>query len=228
MSDAVSAVTSSTTATTTTDTSSLLDTTIMDEEDFLQLLVTQMQYQDPLDPMESQEFASQLAQFSSVEQLTNINDNLVESLSVDLVLTQAINNTLSTTIIGKEALGEGDSVMFNADGEAHVSFELEDDAATVEISILDSNGNTVRTWTEENLSSGEQTLEWDLQNDHGETLSEGDYTFEVNATDTNGNEIDATPYMIGTVTGIRYENGAAIMVIDGEEISFSSILRVGS
>ncbi len=228
MSDAVSTVTSSTATTTTADTSSLLDTTIMDQEDFLQMLVTQMQYQDPLNPMESQEFASQLAQFSSVEQLTNINDNLAESLSVDLVLTQAINNTLSTTIIGKEAKGEGNAVMFNENGEAHVSFELEDDADTVEISILDSNGNTVRTWTEENLSSGEHTYEWDLLNNNGETLSEGEYTFEINAYDVNGNAIDTQSYMIGTVTGIRYEDGAAIMLIDGQEISFSSILRVGA
>lgn len=227
MSDAVSTVTSST-ATTTADTSSLLSTTIMDEEDFLQMLVTQMKYQDPLDPMESQEFASQLAQFSSVEQLTNINSNLAESLGVDLILTQAINNTLATTIIGKGAKGEGNSVMFNEDGQAHVSFELENDAADVEISILDSNGNTVRTWTAESLSSGEHTLEWDMQNDHGETLSKGDYTFEVKAYDTNGSEINATTYMIGTVTGIRYEEGAAIMLVDGKEIAFSSILRVGA
>jgi flagellar basal-body rod modification protein FlgD len=227
MSDAVSTVTSST-ATTTTDTSSLLSSTIMEEEDFLKMLVTQMQYQDPLNPMESQEFASQLAQFSSVEQLTNINGNLAESLSVDLVLTQAINNTLSTTIIGKEAKGEGDFVMFNEDGEAQVSFELEDAAETVEISILDTNGNVVRTWSVENLSSGEHTLEWDLQNDHGETLNQGDYTFEVSAYDTSGNAIDATPYMIGTVTGIRYEDGAAIMLIDGKEIAFSAIQRVGA
>src|ERR1700690_2579879 len=76
-------------------------TPVLGEDDFLKLLTMQMQYQDPMNPMSGTEFASQLAQFSSVEQLTNINSELAQSISSNSVLTQSINNDLAATFIGK-------------------------------------------------------------------------------------------------------------------------------
>ena len=68
-----------------------------DKDMFMKLLVEQLQNQDPLSPMSSQEFLSQMAQFTSVEKLSSIDENLIESTNMDLILTQSINNTNLTT-----------------------------------------------------------------------------------------------------------------------------------
>ena len=82
----------------------------MEKDEFLKLLVTQLSHQDPLKPMESHEFASQLAQFSSLEQLQNMNGTMEESIMSDYMMTQSINNTLATTLIGKTAVANGNKI----------------------------------------------------------------------------------------------------------------------
>ncbi|NIS39011.1 flagellar hook capping protein, partial [Candidatus Saccharibacteria bacterium] len=75
---------------------------ILGKDDFLKMLVTQLNYQDPLNPMESTDFSAQLAQFSSLEQLSNIDETLQASLEANYLLATSINNTMAATIIGKQ------------------------------------------------------------------------------------------------------------------------------
>jgi len=203
-----------------------VDNVSMNKDEFLKLLITQMKNQDPLSPMESQEFAAQLAQFTSVEQLTNINTTLDKNLNLDLILTQAINNTLSVSLIGREVAGLGNAVIFGDDGTARMSFRLSDFAREVNITIYDNGGNVVRTLHEENLTTGRHDISWDGKNDDGEELPAGNYTFEVAATNVDGDMVDAQTMMFGVASGIRYENGSAILVIGGQQIPFSQIIEI--
>jgi len=212
----------------TTDTgNSVTNQAILAKDDFLSLLVTQMKYQDPMNPMDNQEFASQLAQFSTVEQLENIDSNLEQSININTILTQSISNTLATTFIGKDAKGYGDYVLINEDGNAHLSFDLSDSAKDVKITISDSSGNTVRTMTMSDLTAGEHEIDWDMKNDAGETLPDAEYQFTVSATDINGDSVDLEEMMSGYITGIRYVNGAAMMMISNREIPFSMVYEIG-
>ncbi len=204
-----------------------LSGTNMAKDDFLKLLITQLSHQDPMSPMESQDFAAQLAQFSSLEQLQGINSNIEQGVEADLILAQTINNTMAASIIGRSAKAIGDTVMIEADGTADLTFRLDGFAQDVKVTITDSNGDTVNVLTANNLSDGENNLSWDGKNSEGQTVQEGTYHFTVEATGIDGNDISVTPLIVGTATGIRYEDGKAILMINGEEVSFSSVVEIG-
>ncbi|HDR05089.1 MAG TPA: hypothetical protein ENN84_07585, partial [Candidatus Marinimicrobia bacterium] len=183
--------------------------------------------QDPLEPMENSDFSAQLAQFSSLEQLQNINASVQEGVEVDLVLTQAINNSLSATVIGKIARGYGDSLSI-ADGEVQskVNFKLNGPADELEVNIKDSTGTIVRTLSAKGLGTGEHALEWDGKDNDGKSLSDGNYTFELKATDASGNAVSSQSFVEGYVDSVRYDSGMAKLLINGKEIAFSAILEL--
>lgn len=199
----------------------------MAKNDFLKLLIAQLSNQDPMSPLESQDFAAQLAQFSSVEQLQNINSNIEQGIEVDLILAQTINNTMAASLIGKYAKAIGDTVVIDAYGGADLTFRLNGFAQDVKITITDSNGNTVNVLTVENLSNGEHNISWDGKNTEGQTVQEGTYHFTVEATDIGGNVISVTPLIVGNAAGIKYENGKSFLLIGGQEVPFSSVVEIG-
>ena len=195
------------------------------KDDFLSLLITQMQNQDPLDPMKGTEFASQLAQFSSLEQLTNINSNLQSSLNANAVLSSSINNALAATFIGKEVRASADSFKYNNTGSVKVGYSLPSDAAAVSVKIYDGSGNLVKTLTGA-TGTGDSTVTWDGTNDSGQTMAAGTYTFKVEATDSTGGSIATTSYIYGKVAGVRFNSDGTVFVIDGAEISLANILEI--
>ncbi|MDP8237825.1 MAG: flagellar hook capping FlgD N-terminal domain-containing protein [Candidatus Hatepunaea meridiana] len=201
--------------------------TAMEKADFMKLLIAQLCNQDPLAPMENQDFAAQLAQFSSLEQLSSIDNNIKQGVEMDFILTQAINNTLAATVIGQDVKAVGDTVVFSSDGSADIPFRLDRFADDVEVTITDSAGNIVRTLSAKSYSEGYQTMDWDGKNEHGDTVPEDTYHFSVKATSASGNSISVMPIIMGTVSSVRYENGMAILVVGGEEVSFSSVLEIG-
>jgi len=199
----------------------------MSKDDFLKLLIIQLSHQDPMSPMESQDFASQLAQFSSLEQLNSINSNIKQGIETDLILAQTINNTMSTSLLGKYAKAVGNVVMIDAYGAADLTFRLGGFAHDVNITITDTNGDTVRVLNNSNLVTGEHNLTWDGKNTEGQTVQEDTYYFTVEATDVDGNAITVTPLVVGNATGIRYEDGRSFLLIGGQEVPFSSVVEIG-
>ena len=196
--------------------------TVLGKEDFLKLLVAQLANQNPLNPMESTEFTAQLAQFSSLEQLTNMNKNLDY-----LRLYQAsINNAQAVNFIGKTVKASGNSINVKDGALNQIQFNLAGDAADVNVYVYDSSDNLVKTINCGSLSDGEQSIEWDGANDDGETVSDGTYTFEVSATDANGETIEASTYMTVEVTGVAFKEGNAFLLAGDIEISMSDIIEV--
>ena len=198
------------------------------KDDFLELLVKELQYQDPLSPMSNQEFTSHLAQLSSLEKLGSIDSNLEQGVQLDMLLTQALNNTLASTLIGKKVKAAGNSFVLNSGEPETVYFSLDSAAKKIIVRIYDSGGRLVKEYTMENLSKGEHSVTWDGKDEDGNSLPDGEYTFQVDAFDVDGNSVSVTTYLTGFVSGIKYEEGKAYLVVGDEKIAFSNVMEIMS
>jgi len=191
---------------------------------FLTMLVTQMKNQDPLNPVENTEFTAQLAQFSSLEQMFNINDNLK-----NIQMSQSsLNNTQAINIIGKEVKAEGNSIKHTAGGETNINYKLSSAAKEVKTSIYDNRGELVRVISESAKDSGEHTFVWDGKDNLGNIMSDGTYSFMTNAVDISGTDIAVTPLIRGSVTGVSFDNGNTLISVGGQSVSMSSIIEVNN
>jgi len=191
------------------------------KEDFLKLLIIQLQYQDPFSPLENQEFMAQLAQFSSLEQLQNVNSNL----QANFLLTQSLNNSLATNLIGKRVIALGNEAYLSGDEGEEITFDLSEDAG-VTVEIYDTEGNLVRTLKGGALSSGRNQIHWDGNVSDGNSLPAGNYSFEVKATNSDNNPVDVTTYSTGLVTGIKFEGGNAVLMLGDQEVNLSEIIEI--
>lgn len=199
---------------------------VMGQDQFLTMLVAQLTYQDPMNPIESQQFSAQLAQFSSLEQLIDINANLEASLENQIILSQSISNTLAAGLLGNEAKALNDMVKLE-DGQATpIQYELLGNADSVNIEIFDSQGNLVFT---ENLgaqSMGDQEFSWNGLNSAGVALPDGDYTYTVAAQTSNGQDIAVEQYLEGLITGVSYQSGQAYLNIWGLQVSLGDVMEL--
>ena len=192
------------------------------QSDFLTLLISQLQNQDPLSPMENAEFTTQMAQFSSLEQLIGINSAL-EALAV---ATAASNGGQAMSLIGKGIKAEGNHVQVDNGQAADISFDLPDKADEIIIKIEDENGNVVKTITQGSTASGSQTIKWDGLDDNNEPLADGLYNYSVIAKDSSGNVMDVTTYTRGIVNTVSFENGVAYVQIGDVKFTLSEIIEV--
>ncbi|MEE9465761.1 MAG: flagellar hook capping FlgD N-terminal domain-containing protein [Candidatus Neomarinimicrobiota bacterium] len=200
-------------------------TGFIDQEQFLKLLVAQLENQDPLSPMESQEFASQMAQFASLERLHSIDTRLAESLDAEIMSTQAINNTMAASLIGKQVVASGDSLVLT-NGIANLHFSLAAYAKDVEIVIYDEEGNTVQTLWRHKLGQGENLTVWDGTNYNGNSVVDGTYTYSVHATDQDGNQISVLQTTSGVITGVSYEGGIATLLSGDMSFPMGNVISI--
>jgi flagellar basal-body rod modification protein FlgD len=201
--------------------SSAAGSTDLDKDAFLQLLVTQLQYQDPLNPMENTEFIAQLAQFSSLEQLTNVNKNL----EIGAELTQSVNNALLTNLIGKDIKAMGSTISLSDQGATSVSYDLSADSE-VQITITDGDGDVVRTIDAGSQDAGTQEYTWDGLTDSGEAASEGEYQVEVKTVSSEGTNTSLTTYVFGLVTGVQFEDGSPVLYLGDLAITPSQVVAI--
>ncbi len=201
--------------------------TSLGKEDFLKLLVAQLKNQDPVSPMDGQEFAAQLAQFSSLEQLQDMNGKLDTGIQTDAMLSRAISNTMAASLIGKEVTVPGNTVQLGSGDGTGLNFVLGSNAKDVTIKITNEAGTVVRTISPGALDAGKQSVSWDGKNNNGEDLPEGNYKFTVDAKDKSGDLVDVTTIMVGPISSVKYENGAAVLMVNGERIAFSDVQEIG-
>lgn len=193
------------------------------KDDFLQLLVTQLTNQNPLSPVQDQEFVAQLAQFSSLEQLENLN----ETMNSSLVLDQAVNNSLATNLIGKEVLIEGNETQLASAGAATWQLALGDEAS-VKAVVRDANGDVVRTLEIGKKVAGVHSLEWDGLNESGERAAAGAYTLEVAATDAAGNAVASASRVRALVTGVRFVDGTGYLILGDVTLPLGAVVEVAA
>ncbi len=192
------------------------------EQEFLNLLMTQLGNQDPLNPMQSADFAEQVASMNQVKQLMGANERL-DQLMLGMT---SMNNQSAVQLVGKEVIAKGDSFSHVEGSTQEMHFDLPQDADRVTVTIRDSEGREVRTIDAFDKSSGMQSIEWNgLKNDLTE-VPPGDFTFDIQAEDANGDPIEVTTYVRGTVDELRFDNGFPMLVVGGAEITLDQILRV--
>ena len=180
------------------------------KDDFLKLLVTQLRCQNPLSPLNNTEFTAQLAQFSSLEQLNNMNMQLH-----DLLLFQnSLQNTLTNTLIGRKVKISGNEVYLK--DKAEVSYTLQEDVSKVKISVYNSSGELVKEVTLGQQTSGEKSYVWDGTDNSGNHLPEGHYQIKIEALDSSGDPVNVSTMVYGTVTGITFEDNITYLIIDNK------------
>ena len=210
-----SATTSSSTSS--SDTSSSLSTS-----DFLQLIVTQLQNQNPLDPTDTTEFMSQLVSYASYDQQQTMNSNLSQ-------LVTSMNSLLTSNglgYIGQTVEAKGDTTTLQ-DGSASWGYSLTSQAANTTITVSDQNGNAVWTGSGE-TSSGSHTFTWDGTTTSGGKAADGDYTISVSATNASGSSVLDYTTVIGKVTGIDSSSGTTQLIVGDTTIALNNVIGIKS
>lgn len=189
------------------------------KDEFLKMLIAQLQNQNPLNPLDGTDFAAQLAQFSSLEQLTNMNSTL-ESLSA-LQTTQ--NGIMAANLIGRQvsANQEGGNILTVTGSSANLSYSLAKDAKKVTVNIYNEEGKLVKTIEGRNQSAGHNTLTWDCGAD-----AQGAYTFDVSAEDSSGNDVSVNTTITGIVTEVRFTDQSLLVTVNGRQIPIADIVEV--
>lgn len=196
------------------------------KDDFMKLMISQLKYQDPLNPMEGTEFSAQLAQFSSLEQLSNMSDALDKSIEANYMLTQSVNNTMTAALIGKEAKLSGGAISFTGQEDVNLGYTLPSEAKDITINIYDTNGKLVKTFENEENSSGDHKLSWDFTDNNGKKLPNGNYTFEVKAKSLSGEDITANIYKWGLISSVKFTEQGTKLLVGSTEYSLSDVLEI--
>ncbi|ACS85327.1 flagellar hook assembly protein FlgD [Musicola paradisiaca] len=208
MSVAVSLTESSSSSTTTSSTSSTGSSSSDLQNEFMTLLVAQLQNQDPTDPMDNSQLTTQLAQISMLSGIEEINTTL-GSITSQLDTNEMLQ---ASTLIGNGVLIEGNSITVGDDSSTTAfGVELDSAATSVVVTIKDSSGNTVRTVDLGSQSAGIQTYSWDGTNDSGTAVDAGSYTYTVTATSSSGSTVTATPLKYALVYGVNTDSSDAVL-----------------
>lgn len=206
-------------STSTYTTSSTEQSDSLGQDVFLNLLITQLKNQDPLEPMEGTEFVTQLAQFSELDELRELT-----TAQADLQNYMAsLNNFAAVSLLGKEVEFSGDQLTHQGGGSSEIKFSLPSDAAEVTVYLYDAGGNLVHTLNQGPMEAGNQTSIWNGTDDTGQPLPSGTYRCEVVAKDGAEGLIAVELMERGTVQEVAFEDGVPMMRVGDRWISLSEI-----
>jgi flagellar basal-body rod modification protein FlgD len=189
---------------------------ILGQDDFMKMLIAQLQNQDPLNPMDGTQFAAQLAQFSTVEQVSNMSTQL-KTMNASIA---AMNNTQMASLIGSQVTAQGNTISVTGSSST-LTYNLASAIQKGAIKIYNSNGVAVKSLDIGSQSAGVNSVTWDSSG-----LPTGTYTYDIAATDKNGVSIPATTMVNGTITGITYKDSTPYITVNGQNIAFSSVSAI--
>lgn len=192
---------------------------------FMKLMLTQMKFQDPTNPLQSHEMAAQLAQFSSLEQLSNINGTLesMRNQSSPQVNYQAL------ALIGKTVSGDSSRLSRAAGDTVHsVNFELMGEASKVHITIKDSGGNLVRKMELGKLKKGQNTIDWNGLKDDGTAARPGDYRIAIEAQNSGGGKVFSKTTFGGKITGLNFTPQGPVLMVGSQTVKMSDVKKIES
>jgi flagellar basal-body rod modification protein FlgD len=185
------------------------------------LLVTQLQYQDPLEPQSATEFTAQLATFSSLEEQTKMNDALEQITS----LQAALANVNAASFIGKDVTAIGDTVNVQ-DGEfTNPEIYLDSNATSVKVTIRNASGSTIRVIEYDSMDAGTHTLDWDGKDASGAAVSDGEYTVSVEAL-ADDTEVYSEVRVTGLVEGVEFDLNGTFLIVGGSQVALTDIISV--
>jgi flagellar basal-body rod modification protein FlgD len=192
---------------------------IVNKDDFFKMLVAQLKNQDPMKPLDATAFTAQLAQFSSLEKLENINSTLTNLLGQQ----DSFNRTESAQLVGKYVVANGNQAgSFTAAGKpVELGYDLPADAKQVLITIYDDQGRAVDMIQKSDQSTGVNKVVW--QNG---SARKGSFTFQVAAFDGKGSNLNATAVVEGIVSKVNFHGGKVYATVNNKEVGIEQILSV--
>lgn len=219
----------------------------MGKDDFMKLLVAQLKNQDPLNPMDGKDMAAQLAQFSSVEQMMQLNTTVSAQSDAQNKMVTALNDLktaqgeqgdnlaaliegqMAVSTVGKIGVAAGNTVFVDRDGGGSITIDTGLTAGPGTVQIKDSKGNIVSTGTVADVKAGMQNIDLrDITFDPPLTKG-GAYTYSVKVTAEGKTPADAKTFTTGRITGLRYENGSPVLMVgDSLSVPFSKLIQVRS
>jgi flagellar basal-body rod modification protein FlgD len=193
------------------------------QDDFLKLFVAQLQHQDPLSPLEPNDLTAQLAQFSSLEQLTGINTRLDTLTGVS----QQTNDGALIGLLGRRVSFDGSHVTLASGKASAVEFTLDRPATAVTATVRAADGTTVRVVELGAQAAGKQSFTFDGRNAEGVALPDGTYGIEINALAQG----DKTPTSVsllatGTVDGIDLVSDPHVLLVGGVRVPLDQVREV--
>lgn len=191
-----------------------------DLNQFLNLLVAQLQNQDPLEPLDANEFTAQLVQFASVEQQIQTNSNMEELLTVQ----QNSQVASMVSYLGKVIETNGNEFQM-LNNQSVMTYTLPQDAFQTTLSFQDSSGNTIYT-AEGKTDAGTHTVGWDGIKTDGTIAEDGPYKLVVSAQDRDGNLLDVAQTVFGYVTSTGVKDGNVTVNMGDVEADMTDILSV--
>lgn len=219
--DAISPSPAASTATSTTDTSALGRARLAENFDtFLSLLTTQLKNQDPLSPLDSNQFTQQIVQMTGVEQQLLTNDLLKK-----LVSNTGSGVSTAVSLLGNEVRADADTAALK-DGKATWTYALARPADDVKLEVLDARGAVVRAIAPTDNKAGEHTFTWDGKSAAGTTLADGIYTLRLTAKDSEGSVVESNVYTDGLVTGVEQKDGDTLITVNGAQVPWDKIVNI--
>jgi flagellar basal-body rod modification protein FlgD len=191
-----------------------------DFDDFLRLLTTQLQNQDPLNPMDSNEFTNQLVQFSQVEQQINTNQKL-DSISA-LQLSSSISAALG--YVGLDASYVSNEASFDGETPVNITYSLERASRIAKMSIIDDKGETVYT-KDVATTVGQNKVTWDGKDNDGNVMPDGTYTIQIDALDPDDAAVKSTIVVQGLVRGIETQDGTIHLLVGDRAVPIANVLN---
>lgn len=185
------------------------------QNEFLTLLTTQLQNQDPTSPMDTSQFTSELVSLSQVQQQLTTNQDLSQLVT----LGQNNQSQLGLSYMGLNVSVDGSQFSFNpsTDASVTVGYNLASAAATNTINVLDSNGNTVYTTTG-SLAAGQNSFSWNGTETNGSTAPAGTYSVQVVASTATNTPVSVTTQVPGTVTGMQTASDGTVELMVGSQL----------
>ncbi|HTR79915.1 MAG TPA: flagellar hook capping FlgD N-terminal domain-containing protein [Gemmatimonadaceae bacterium] len=193
------------------------------EDQFLQLLVAQLQNQDPLNPMDGDQMASELAQFSSLDQLTSINSTLSSQQTSQTSLLTTMQTGSAVNTIGHTVVAQSSTLTAGSGGTTTVMADIPAAGGNTVLTVVDQNGNPIATQTLGDMAGGRQSI--DVSGIEG-NLPAGTYSFTVSVTPSGGTATNATTYVTGKVDGVITGPNGLMLTAGLQQIPFANIVQI--
>ncbi len=195
----------------------------LDKDAFMKIMLTQMKHQDPTNPLKSHEMAAQLAQFTQLEQLQNINTTLSEMKSE----AKPAETFQTLNLLGKMVQGDSAKIYRGKGDRDHdITYSLPADAKLVTLNIKNELGEKVRTVTMNNAKLGNQKWSWNGRNDKDVTMPIGNYKVEVTALNSADQKLQVKTDFEGVISGVNFTPEGAVLLIGNQNVRLQDVRKI--
>lgn len=198
------------------------------KDDFLKIMITQMKNQDPTNPFKAEQMASEIAQFTNVEQLQNLNQQMGKLVNAN----QPLERLAMTNMIGKTVTIDRERFTHTENSASPMTYQLDRDAKNVKVAILSESGETIATKELGPMKAGAQTFNWDGVKDNSLPAKSGNYLFRVDARDSSDRQIPMNTRGQAKVAGVSFEGNEGVLLVgdinNPQKVTMKNVVRVDS